>query len=149
MAGAHINVPAELVQRGANNKDLSFIESLSGATPLMHAVRKGSDRLVELLLLAGADPNLAKADGCSPLVAAVGAGNDKILKMLLAAGAKPNETIDDKSKVSPSSYASFHGSSCLRRVALKVSEAETNAVADENNSLQALYLWLHRKAIKR
>jgi ankyrin repeat protein len=60
-------------------------------TPLFYAVDTGDARLVEALLMAGADPSAPAADGRLPVVTAI--WNIDILRHLLDAGADP-DTLD-------------------------------------------------------
>gem|GEM_PF-6090454 len=60
-------------------------------TPLIHAVRRNNLEMANLLLSAGADPNMEWADTRRPpLVFASSEGNVGICKALLDAGANPN-----------------------------------------------------------
>lgn len=74
-----------------------------GMSPLLMACESGNDKIVELLLLSGADPNLV-ADGSTPLIQAVTSGNKKSVMHLLLFGAKAdakdesNQTAIEKAK---------------------------------------------------
>lgn len=60
------------------------VRNRAGATPLTEAVRLGNGPVVELLLAAGADPNVAEpATGQSPLHVAAGRGQLSIVQWLL------------------------------------------------------------------
>jgi ankyrin repeat protein len=61
-----------------------------GATALLWAAYYDAVDTVELLLDAGADPNLANRYGMTPLIQASFNGNSEIISMLLDAGANPN-----------------------------------------------------------
>ena len=55
----------------------------SGMTPLMLAAANGDASLVELLIVAGADVNAARAsDGATPLVIATTLGHNTIAKYI-------------------------------------------------------------------
>ena len=58
--------------------------------PLWIAVKKRNVEIVELLLEAGADPNVTNGDGISLLYYAVRFVDVEIIRLLLAAKANPN-----------------------------------------------------------
>jgi ankyrin repeat protein len=57
---------------------------------LISAALRGHDRIVTLLLAAGADPNYANAAGGTALMAAASRGLVDICRSLVLAGAKTN-----------------------------------------------------------
>ena len=59
----------------------------AGRTALHLACAKGATEVVELLLVAGADPGLRDALGNSPLLEAAKAGQDRCVDVLLKRGA--------------------------------------------------------------
>ena len=59
-----------------------------GVAPLVLACANGSDRMVDLLLKAKADPNTTAGDGETVLMTASRTGNAAAVKLLIAAGAK-------------------------------------------------------------
>jgi ankyrin len=61
-----------------------------GMTPLIYAARDGRVEVVERLLAAGADIELAEANGIRPLLMAALNNQQQIAHRLLAAGADPN-----------------------------------------------------------
>lgn len=77
---------ADDVNRRADNRQQ--VAALHAATA------KGSARMVQQLLDAGADPNLPQAGGFVPLHAAAASGKAAIVDMLLAAGADPRRVND-------------------------------------------------------
>ena len=56
-----------------------------GVAPLVLACANGSDRMVDLLLKAKADPNTAAGDGETVLMTASRTGNAAAVKLLIAA----------------------------------------------------------------
>jgi ankyrin repeat protein len=85
-AGADANVPLDIAC------------GLGSTTALFLAVANGEDGLAELLLEAGADPNMAAPGDLfgftgaqlHPLIYAAGEGRTRMIKLLLDAGADPN-----------------------------------------------------------
>ena len=63
-----------------------------GSSPLHYAARKGNTKIVELLLRAGAEPNIGNAidNGHTPLHEAASSGHAEVIITLLAADANPN-----------------------------------------------------------
>ncbi|MEI6558263.1 MAG: ankyrin repeat domain-containing protein [Rhodospirillaceae bacterium] len=58
-----------------------------GTTPLIWACQYGSEKFVQLLLEAGADPNLADEEGETPLHVAAFGGYEECVRLLLFHGA--------------------------------------------------------------
>lgn len=88
----------------AMNTDSTAVESLISAgadvdkasgvareTPLIMATQRGSQLIVDDLLHAKANPNIADISGTTALIVASEMGRDQIAASLLAAGANPNE----------------------------------------------------------
>jgi hypothetical protein len=63
------------------------VQSASGLTPLLQAAAAGHTVVMELLLRAGADPDLASTEGWTPLHKAVANGHADAVTVLLNAGA--------------------------------------------------------------
>lgn len=85
----HVETVRTLIAAGV---DVNHVNNL-GWTALLEAIILGNgepkyQHIVELLLKAGADPNLADKDGITPLHHARSRGYPEIEKRLLAAGAK-------------------------------------------------------------
>lgn len=70
------------------------IRDKTGQTPLMYAAQKGNKRIVELLLTAGADPNLIDREGMCALHHAIEAG-DEATALLLFSRTKVHHTPHD------------------------------------------------------
>ncbi len=73
-------------------------QDLNGKTALIHSILNNQNQSVELLLNAGADPNVADNEGMSPLAYAVQLGNEDIARMLIENGADFGEEIDNVGK---------------------------------------------------
>ncbi|KAK3141007.1 hypothetical protein QOZ80_5AG0408850 [Eleusine coracana subsp. coracana] len=69
-------------------------ETDDGITPLLSTVAAGSLPCLEVLIQAGADPNI-RAGGATPLHIAADSGNLDVIKCLLKAGVDPNASDDD------------------------------------------------------
>ena len=63
-----------------------------GVTPLVLAATNGNAAAAEILLRAGADPNMALAEGETVLMTAARSGQAAMVKALVARGAKVNAT---------------------------------------------------------
>ena len=86
------NIPEikRLLALGANVncRDRSLIQ----ATPLVWAMFEHQDQAAEVLLAAGADPNVSDADGKKPLFYALAPGDHSaIIRALIRAGAETAE----------------------------------------------------------
>ncbi len=100
------------IERGAD----AFGAGLGGASPLHLAVRRGFERLVEVLLARGVDPNVADAHGATPLAETVAlpAGiAEAMARRLLVAGAHPERAACDGR--TPLGLALAHGRTELAR----------------------------------
>jgi uncharacterized protein len=64
------------------------IEQAEGFTALHEAAQIGSEKVITLLLAAGADPNSRGQDGRTPLGMARKAGHEGAAKLLQARGAR-------------------------------------------------------------
>ncbi|MCY4488424.1 MAG: ankyrin repeat domain-containing protein [Deltaproteobacteria bacterium] len=106
-------------------------DSADGASALLLAIQKGDERIVRLLLGAGADPNLTlpgpevhrkySLAGATPLLLALGRNEYRIARVLIETGADVNRTLPDAlagsdaslSGASPLMLASFLGKADL------------------------------------
>ncbi|XP_064383528.1 ankyrin repeat and KH domain-containing protein 1-like isoform X2 [Halichondria panicea] len=74
--------------RSKFKKEIIDSEDSDGMTPLVLAVLKQSPKLVDMLMTAGADPNLANRDGMTPLMLAAEVGQVDSVKLLVEKGAE-------------------------------------------------------------
>jgi hypothetical protein len=79
----------------SSNSRLLNIVNQYGNTPLIVAVKNRHERIVKLLIRAGADINKVKDEGWTPLLYAASDGHDRIVKLLLDSGANPNKATDE------------------------------------------------------
>ncbi|KAK6516739.1 hypothetical protein TWF506_006631 [Arthrobotrys conoides] len=86
-----------VLETGIANPNLK--SSIDGVTPLVWALLRNNDRIVGLLLKAGAKPELRGPYGWVPLSLAAMDGNEKSVELLLAAGAQPDYAKDDAETV--------------------------------------------------
>jgi uncharacterized protein len=93
--GGGLDVVALLLERGA---DVNGWNTGGGVNPLLAAVTENQRAAVELLLKAGADPNVVDDEGDSALRCCAIAGYAEVASLLLAAGAV--KTIDEWGGVS-------------------------------------------------
>ncbi|GFP99379.1 ankyrin repeat and socs box protein 3 [Phtheirospermum japonicum] len=129
-----------LLRRGA---DPNAVSPLS-VPPLVLAIQCGSSECLELLLEAGANPNMTWR-GLSPLAVAAKEDNTKLIKSLLAAGAEPNNDNDNfQAKMKPIEYAAevgnLEGISVFFPVTQRISsyrEWSINGIKDYFHSAEA------------
>jgi ankyrin repeat protein len=101
----------------ANDKSLIDARDKDGSTPLHCAVWKGQQRVVELLLAAGADANAQNENdhwGTTPLHAAAHANQGVIAQLLIDHGADVNAT--DREGRTPMFHTTFHQARAAVRV---------------------------------
>lgn len=82
-----LNVARELIHAGAK-----IVPNRYGLSALVPACANGNAAMIELLLDAGADPNLSEPDGRTPLMVASKTGKSEAVRTLLTRGAR----VDDK-----------------------------------------------------
>ena len=73
--------------KGDPRRDVNRVHPTDGDTPLVNAAQMGELPIVEALIAAGADPNIAMFSGQTALMIAASKGNDDITKALLGANA--------------------------------------------------------------
>ena len=93
-----------LAERGS---PLDATETRRGQTALMWAAAEGHSDVVEALIAAGAEVNIASAEGFTALAFAVTSDDVRSIRALLAAGADPNAASEDGSL--PTNIAASYG----------------------------------------
>ncbi len=78
-----------LLKHGAN---VNQVTGVGGMTPLHMTARRGTTRIAEALLDAGADIEAKDKDGETPLRRAVNCGQEPMVRLLLSRGANPRST---------------------------------------------------------
>lgn len=81
-ADGDADIIEQLLQAGADANGGGGV-----STPLIKAVEGGSERAIQALLQAGAQPDLADGTGRTPLMAAASRGDETSARLLLSAGA--------------------------------------------------------------
>lgn len=89
----HYDVAEYLIKAGAPVNSTSRNEL--GATPILSAVAAGHEKIVDLLLTHGADPNTREQGGYTPLHAAAQNGDEDMVRTLLLGGADLSLKSDD------------------------------------------------------
>ena len=89
------NLEALKASLTSSDVDLNQLDPQTGASILSLASITGDGQIAEVLLEAGANPNLLNRDGGTPLHAAVFMGKAGIVKALLANGANKDATNND------------------------------------------------------
>ena len=105
-----------LVLNGADVNTTSDLD-LTKSTPLHKTVELKNIKLINLLLLHGANPNQPNSDGQTPLHIAVSSGNLEITELLLKH--KANPLIKDKKNKTPMDYAIINNDSKMEELLKK------------------------------
>ncbi|XP_078074076.1 2-5A-dependent ribonuclease-like [Mustelus asterias] len=75
-----------------NKANVNYQRPDYGWTPLLNAVQREYENIVDLLLKHGANPGLRKKNGATPFIVAAITGNVNLLEKFLGLGADVNET---------------------------------------------------------
>jgi len=91
-----------LLERGAdiNSSGPSIGNTPAGVTALSYAAAENHLKVVEYLILHGAEVNQADAGGGSPLIYAAWRGHTSVVKLLLKHGADTNASVNGRSALS-------------------------------------------------
>lgn len=98
------NLPTTLRALHDLGVDINGI-SANRQTPLVHAISKGDDQMVHLLLSLGANSNLPDGTGLTPVGAAIRYDEPRILNQLVRSGASLNKQCNAMYKTLPLEYA--------------------------------------------
>ena len=104
-AGTGVASAIGLLSEGGTPLDAT--ETRRGQTALMWAAAEGHSEVVEALIAAGAEVNLASAEGFTALAFAATSDDVRSIRALLAAGADPNAASQDGSL--PTNIAASYG----------------------------------------
>ena len=85
-----LDVKYNALQKAISRPLSETITPLLEGESLFDAIRQCDCTMVELLLVAGADPNARHRTGCTPLVSAIVLNRTKIVDILLKFGSDPN-----------------------------------------------------------
>ena len=107
---------------------------IDGTTALHWAVRSDDRESVQLLLRAGAQPNVSNRYGVTPLSLAATNGNPELVKLLLESGADPNT-------------ASPEGETALMTAAHAGNPASVVALLDHGADVNATEHWFNETAL--
>ncbi|KAG8389260.1 hypothetical protein BUALT_Bualt02G0210500 [Buddleja alternifolia] len=112
-------------------------------SPILLAIIFHSSDCLELLLKAGADPNM-NTFGTNPLAYAAMKGETEVIQSLLAAGANPNAV--DKLRVTPVEYAALAGEKEVLRVLFPV----TRSISDYPDwNIDGIIKYIHSEKVKK
>ena len=118
--------------------DVNCVLSDSSKTPstaLYEATCIGYGELVQLLLDAGAEPDLENRDGFTPLLRSAQNGNKEVVKLLLERGADPNKASASKYKYTPLYWAARYGHKELVKLFLDAGADPNKAICLGNTPL--------------
>lgn len=106
------------------------LEEVNGATALHQAALLGNEKVVELLLRGGADPNIADRIGATPLFYAVWTEQERIVKMLLASGAKAG--LRDNAGISALEHARLRRNEGIKQMLEAAADSEAKEKTGPN-----------------
>lgn len=117
----------------------------SGNTPLIYAIQKQNEDIIDLLLQSGANPNKLNAQGETPLTTSIKHFSSNIINMLIEEGANVNQTNsqgDSPLKIATSlknqeciTLLTEHGASFSKKHAHTSVADSSNSALDYKNSL--------------
>jgi ankyrin repeat protein len=126
--------------RTKDNDQLNSNTLELGFTPLLWAARKGYERVVELLLCKGVDPDSKDRFGQSPLLWAAANGHEAVVRLLLATdGVDPNSA--DTHAVygqTPLAWAAKKGHAAVVSILLAKDSVDVHRVDSHGRTPQVL-----------
>jgi ankyrin repeat protein len=128
-AGGHDHVVSALLQARAH-PDSGHTKKDRGDTPLVLAAGAGHTKAAQVLIRAGAAPNLPDASARTATHLAAGGGHVALLRWMLTEGGAASE-VKDVNKWTPQHFAAWHGRTEVLDVLLRLKAAQSLALAHE------------------
>jgi ankyrin repeat protein len=113
---------------------------LTPNTPLLWAAMNGYERVVELLLRKGMDPDSRDNFGQSPLLWAAANGHEAVVRLLLATGGVDLNSVDTHAKYgqTPLAWAAKKGHTAMVSMLLAKNGVDVKSVDNRGRTPQAL-----------